>query len=153
MDNQRKVRKATTPDIPVLVALMKEFYAESSYELDEKWAADSFLNLLSNDANGCVWIVWTGNEAIGHAVLTVRFTMEHGGPSGYIDDLFVKKEFRRSGAASSVLQMLELECTKRKCKSLIVEVGKDNEAGLMTYKKLGMQKIDDGRILYGKKLA
>ena len=86
-------------------------------------------------------------------MLTVRYTMEHGGLSGYVDDLFVRKEFRRHGAAYSLLLETEVECRKRNCKALIVEVGKDNTAGLKTYEKLGMQWINDGRILYKKALS
>ena len=62
------------------------------------------------------------------------------------------KEFRRHGAAHVMLMELEKERRKRNCRALIVEVGRDNTAGLNTYKKLGMRLIDDGRILYRKRL-
>jgi ribosomal protein S18 acetylase RimI-like enzyme len=153
VDKEPIVRKATSADIPVLIGLMKEFYAESHYDLDAKWAANAFNTFLSDEGNGCVWIACIGEEAAGHVVLTVRFTMEYGGLSGYVDDLFVKRQFRKRGAASSLLQIVERECTARKCRSLIVEVGKDNDAALATYKKLGMKKVDDGRILYRKALT
>jgi len=152
MDKEIQVRKATAEDIPALIGLMREFYAEANFKLDDQWATEAFMSLLSNDSYGCAWIVSTADIAMGHAVLTVRFTMEHGGMSGYVDDLFVRKEFRKHGAGFSLLQELERECSIRNCKSLIVEVGKDNDAGLRTYQKLGMHQIDDGRILYRKPL-
>ena len=74
---------------------MKDFYAEAGYDLDEREAAASFSDLLSQAALGSAWIAFAGAKAIGHAVLTVRYTMEHGGLSGYIDDLFVVPGYRR----------------------------------------------------------
>ena len=43
------IRRATHTDIDTLVQLMLDFYAESQYQLDAKWAAESFSALLSND--------------------------------------------------------------------------------------------------------
>ena len=50
--------------------------------------------------------------------------------------------------ADSVLRELEKECAARGCRALIVEVGRDNRAALRTYARLGMEHVDDGRILY-----
>ena len=152
MANEITVRKATSEDTETLVRLMEEFYAEADYRLDRRSAGlrtEGFFWKTTTAARG---FFDGGREPIGHAVLTVRYTMEHGGLSGYVDDLFVRKEFRRHGAAYSLLLETEVECRKRNCKALIVEVGKDNTAGLKTYEKLGMQWINDGRILYKKAL-
>jgi len=146
------VREAASNDIGALVSLMKEFYAEANFELDEQKASQSFMSLFRDPNYGSAWIVSIGEKPIGHAVLTIRFTMEHGGVSGYVDDLFVVKEFRRHGAAHAMLMELEKECGKRNCRALIVEVGQDNTAALKTYEKLGMRLINDGRVLYRKPL-
>ncbi len=82
------------------------------------------------EALGSVWIALRASEPIGHAVLTVRYTMEHGGASGYIDDLFVQPGYRRQGVATMLLTELQKESLARGCRALIVEVGKDNRAAL-----------------------
>ena len=152
MERTLLVRKATAADIQPLVGLMKSFYAEAGYGLDESEASASFSSLLSHAALGGAWIALLGQRPVGHAVLTTRYTMEHGGLSGYVDDLFVENEHRQKGIASRLLQELETECLARGCKALIVEVGRNNPAGLAAYKKLGMKHVDDGRVLYRKLL-
>ena len=147
-----EVRKATAADIGALVGLMTEFYAEAGYGLDESWARSVFATLFENEDRGCAWLVQDQDAPIGHAVMTVRFTMEHGGLSGYIDDLFVRPGYRGRGAAGRVLRELEKECAERGCRALIVEVGRDNHAALRTYARLGMEHVEDGRILYRKLL-
>src|SRR5688572_23886430 len=117
------VRRATQSDVGALVELMREFYAEANYPLDQEWAQAAFSPLLIPSELGCVWLAECGGVAAGHAVLTLRYTMEHGALSGHIDDLFVKPEFRRRRMACALLSELFDECKRRGCKSVYVEVG------------------------------
>jgi ribosomal protein S18 acetylase RimI-like enzyme len=141
------VRKASLDDVPELVDLMEAFYGESSFPLDRQWAANSFVQLLSTPALGCVWLARVGVSAIGHAVLSVRYTMEHAALGGYIDDLYVTPEYRRQQVASRLLAALAEECRHRACASLHVEVSGSNIAALATYKRLGLAPVTDGRLL------
>src|SRR5258708_3469166 len=91
------IRRATLDDIPVLVELMEDFYAESDYRLDRKWATTCFGALLSDGSLGAAWLGFHDGEPAGHVVLTVRFSMEYAGLVGVIDDLFVRPIGRRRG--------------------------------------------------------
>jgi ribosomal protein S18 acetylase RimI-like enzyme len=141
------VRKASLDDVHELVNLMEAFYAESSFPLDRQWAANSFEQLLSTPALGCVWLARADAGAIGHAVLSVRYTMEHAALGGYIDDLYVTPEHRRQQIASRLLGALVTECRRRACASLHVEVSGSNIAALATYKRFGLVPATDGRLL------
>ena len=143
------VHQADSTDIGELVELMEAFYAESSFHLDREWAADSFERLLSAPSLGCVWLARVGGRAVGHAVLSVRYAMEHAALSGYVDDLYVDPEFRRQHVASHLLRVLVEECHRRGCASLYVEVGESNTAALATYRRFGLAPITDGRVLLG----
>ena len=139
------VRLATRADIPELVELMREFYAEASFPLDEEWAGRAFADLIDESSRGAVWIIECDGAPIGHVVLSVRFAMEFGGLSGYIDDLFVRREHRRKGAAAAGLDALIGECRRRGCRSLHVEVGLDNDGANALYRRYGLAAGDDRR--------
>jgi ribosomal protein S18 acetylase RimI-like enzyme len=141
------VRPAVSGDIPTLVALMFDFYAESEYALDRDWAQDSFHELLASPALGAVWLAHAGVEPIGHAVLTVRWTMEHGGLSGYIDDLYVRPDFRRMGAGTALLEELLEDCRRRSCQSAQVEVAAGNAPARALYRRFGLLEAQDDRVL------
>ena len=126
---------------------MQEFYAESSYELDVAWARASLIALLENPALGKVWIADSQGVPAGYAVLTVRYTMEFGGLSGYVDDLFVRPGLRRQGAGRALLYQLFEECHARDCKSVQVEVGEGNAAARALYAEFGLVARQDGRVL------
>jgi GNAT superfamily N-acetyltransferase len=139
------VRLATVADIDVLVDLMHDFYAESAFPLDRTWAACSFHDLISDPARGAVWLISVDGKVAGHVVLSVRFAMEFGGLSGYIDDLFVQRAHRRLGAATEALDALIAECRRRGCKSLHVEVDPANVAATALYARFGLAPGADTR--------
>jgi GNAT superfamily N-acetyltransferase len=141
------VRPATVADIPALVSLMEEFYAESSFPLDRASAGKSFEALFREPARGAVWLLLDGGEAAGHVVLTTRFAMEHGGLDAFIDDLFVRPAHRRRGLARAGLEALFAECRRRGVLAVNVEVGDTNAPARALYGGFGLAPRTDRRVL------
>jgi GNAT superfamily N-acetyltransferase len=139
------VRIATPSDIDTLVELMRQFYAESDFPLDRDWAANAFSELIAEPTRGAVWLLGVDGHPVGHAVLTVRFAMEFGGLSAYIDDLFVQAAHRRQGIARAGLDALVAEAIRRGCKSLHVEVAPTNVAATTLYSRFGLVPGTDER--------
>ena len=104
---------ATLEDVPQLVRMMEEFYDEAGFPLDHGRASDGFSALLADRSRGAIWIVFEDAQPAGYAVLTLRFSMEHGGLDAFIDDLFIRPPHRRRGLGRLVLQALFHECRKR----------------------------------------
>jgi ribosomal protein S18 acetylase RimI-like enzyme len=141
------LKRATTADIDALLDLMHEFYAEAGFSLDRPANAAALQCLLSRPALGCIWLAVSNEIPVGHVVLAVRFTMEHTGLSGYIDDLYVRPQFRRMGIGDALLAELVAECRARGCRSLQVEVGEANVGALALYAKFGLHVATDDRVL------
>ena len=89
------VEGAKHSDIPCLVELMNEFYAESSYALDRDWASASFKRLLRDESRGAAWIGRRGADVAAYVVVTLKHSMEFGGVDAFIDDLLVRPGPRR----------------------------------------------------------
>lgn len=152
-DVQFEVRPALQADVGDLVELMHEFYAESGYPLDRPWARSSLLALLTRPELGGTWLARSGGDAIGHVVLAVRHAMEHGGLSGYVDDLFVRPAWRRYGIGRTLLDELFHDCRARGCRAVQVEVGAGNAPALGLYAALGLRPHEDGRVRWRKARA
>ena len=140
------VRQATAADVPALIDLMAEFYGESSFPLDRAWAAQAFGDLLNDPSRGAVWLLEVDGAPAGHVVLSVRFAMEFGGLLGYIDDLFVKQDYRRQGVARAGLEALLEDCRRRGCRAIHVEVAPDNVAANALYRSYGLAPGADERL-------
>jgi ribosomal protein S18 acetylase RimI-like enzyme len=146
-------RNATLDDIPVLVDLMQEFYAEADYPLDRHWASASFSALLQDDSRGATWIVFHDSEPAGYIVLTIRFSMEYGGLDAFIDDLFIRRFCRRLGLGRAALNALFAECERRRLLAVHVEVGHDNVAAQALYRSYGLVPYDYGRQMLTVRLS
>ena len=142
------VARATAADVEALLGLMHDFYAEAGFVLDRRPTAAALRVLLSSASLGGIWLARSNDGvALGHAVLTVRFTMEHEGLSGYVDDLYVVPQSRRTGIGHALLTELVAECRARGCTALKVEVDQGNTAALRLYSKFGLRIATDGRVL------
>ena len=140
-----RVRFAVLGDIMTLVALMREFYAESGFGLDETWATAAFNQLIGDPDRGAAWLIEERGQPVGHLVLSVRFAMEFGGLLAYVDDLFVRPEHRGKGAAGAALDALVAECRRRGCRAIEVEVAAGNLPALAAYRRIGMLPGGDER--------
>src|SRR5688572_617339 len=98
-----RIAPAGPHDIPALIELMTEFYGESGFPLPEANARAAFASLFADPRLGGAWVARLGDEPVGHAVLTLSFSMEYGGMRGFVDDLFVRPRARGRGIAGALI--------------------------------------------------
>jgi GNAT superfamily N-acetyltransferase len=142
---------AALTEIPTLVAMMREFYAEANYALDADWATKAFSAVLQDNSRGIAWIVAEGNEPIGYVVVTFRLSMEFGGPDAFIDDLFVRASHRRRGARRIALEAAFAECRRRGVLAVHVETAADSVAAKALFGSFGLE--DRNRLLLTARLT
>ena len=145
------VRPAAAVDVPVLVALMQEFYAEAGFVLPGDAAARAFKALLADPRLGGVWLAEEAGEASGHLALTICFSMEYGGLRGFIDDLYVRPVARGHGVAATLLAAARAEAVARGVRALHVEVGPENQIARRLYARAGY--ADSGHLFLSLSLA
>ncbi|HEX6133058.1 MAG TPA: GNAT family N-acetyltransferase [Longimicrobiales bacterium] len=146
-----EVRPATVADISELVALMTEFYAEAGFVLPSGPAERAFRTLLADARLGAVWLAEIGGAAVGHAVMTVCFSMEYGGLRAFIDDLYVQQRARRQGAGAALLDAVRVAADERGVRALHVEVGPDNPTARRLYDRAGY--VESGHLFLSLPLA
>jgi GNAT superfamily N-acetyltransferase len=141
------MRQAHHDDIPVLLALMSEFYAESGYELDHTVAEAAFADILSNERLGYVWLIDEETKNVGYIVLTLRFGMEYGGLMACIDDLFVLPQSRNQGLSTAALVQVREFCKGSGIRAITVEVGFSNGPAQAVYRRAGLADTPDRQLL------
>jgi ribosomal protein S18 acetylase RimI-like enzyme len=97
------------------------------------------------------WLLEFESQTVGYVVLTFGFSLEYGGLDAYVDELFVKPEFRGRGFASQALGFLTLECQKLNVVALHLEVDANNHTAKSLYAKLGFEST--ARELLNKDLS
>ena len=145
------IREASPDDVPALVALMTEFYAEAGYPLAAEAATATFGALLRDPGLARAWILEADGAPAGYVVLTVAFSMEYGGLRGFVDDLFVRPAARGRGLAAQALVELRRTAEGMGVRALLVETGPDNDVAKRVYARAGFR--DSGRALLTCELA
>ena len=145
------VRPATSADVPALVALMSDFYAEAGFALPAEPATRAFTTLLAAPALGAVWVAEVDGVPVGHVVLTLVFSMEYGGLRGFIDDLFVRAAVRGQGAGAALLAAARAGAIARGARALCVETGPAGHPARTLYARAGYD--DSGHAFLTQALA
>ena len=141
------MRKAHLDDVPRLLALMSEFYAESGHELDHAVAGAAFAKVLSDERLGFVWLINEQTEDVGYVVLTLKFGMEFGGMMACIDDLFVVPTCRNRGLSTAALLEVREFCQGIGIRAITVEVGFSNGPAQTVYRRAGLTEAPDRQLL------
>jgi GNAT superfamily N-acetyltransferase len=147
------LREAGPADVPELTGLMRGFYAESGFVLDEERARAGFEALLADPRLGRVWLI--GREAskagagaaVGYIVVTFVFAMEYGGIAATVDDFFVRPEARGEGLGKAALAEVRRACAGVGMRALRVEVGGDNPAARAVYRSAGFESLPDRGVM------
>jgi GNAT superfamily N-acetyltransferase len=145
------VRPATRHDVPQLVALMTEFYAEAGFALLAGPAARAFERLVADPSLGGVWLLAADGVPAGYVAVTLAFSLEHGGLRGFVDDLFVRAPARGRGLAAAGLTAVRDACEALGVRALYVETGEESAAARRLYERQGF--TDTRRLLLALPLA
>jgi GNAT superfamily N-acetyltransferase len=141
------MRPALPEDIPTLVALMSEFYAEAGYDLDRTLAEKAFAAILSDKRLGYAWLIDEQISNVGYIVLTLKFGMEYGGVMACIDDLFVVPQSRNRGLSTAALVEVVGFCKNNGIRAITVEVGYSNGPAQTVYRRVGLTEAPDRQLL------
>ena len=139
------LREAGQADVPELAGLMRAFYAESGFALDEEQAAAGFRALLADARLGRVWLIekGAGAAAAGYIVATFVFAMEYGGMAAVVDDFYVRPEARGEGLGKAALAAARRACEGLGLRAMRVEVGVDNLVAQAAYRSAGFEALPD----------
>ena len=138
------IRPATIDDVPVILALIREL-AEYEKLSDEVVATDDVLRetLFGNQPGAEVLIASVDDQPAGFALFFHNFSTFLGLPGIYLEDLFVRPEFRGSGLGRTLLAYLARLATERRCGRLEWSVLDWNQPAIGFYKKLGAEAMSD----------
>lgn len=79
-------------------------------------------------------------EIAGYSMVSTSYTTEYGGLCLWIEDIFIKEDFRGRGIGSDFFQFLE-ETYADKVVRFKLEVELENEKAISVYKRAGYEKL------------
>lgn len=131
-----KIRMMEEADRSCVLAMMRVFYASAAV------LSNGSEEIFNTDINYCVsespylegYIFEDGAQSQGYAMVAKSFSTEFGKPCIWIEDLYIKSEYRGLGLGSRFFRYIEEkypDCLFR------LEVEAENERAVSVYKKCG----------------
>jgi len=138
-----KIKEITQTDIPILLELIKEL---AHYEklldqvsADEKQLAEWIIH--EKKANAL--LLEYNHTNVGFVLYFNNFSTFLGKPGIYLEDLYIKEDYRNKGFGKQVFKYLANECIQKGYGRLEWSVLNWNEPSIQFYQKLGAQPMSE----------
>ena len=127
---------------------MREFYAGERLPFEGPVLRRALTELLAEPLHGAAWLARADGVAVGYGVLCCGFSLEYGGRDGFVDELYVRPQWRDRGIGNRLLDAMEARCRASGLAALHLEVDHGNPDGKRLYSRRGF--VDHDRHLMTK---
>ncbi len=142
------IRRAGADDRAVLLELIAEFCAVDRHEFDPVRVGNGLGPLLDDDRHGQVWIVDDDRgRPAGYAIVTWSWSIESGGRDALLDEIYVRKRGKGSGAV--LLDHAKKEARRAGAAVMALETEAHNHDARRFYTRHGFATEDSVWMLGG----
>jgi GNAT superfamily N-acetyltransferase len=133
---------ANDSDADELVELMREFYAYEHIAFDERAARGALRQILGDGKFGVVHLIRLGAETAGYVVLTFGFSLEFHGRDAFLDELYLRENFRGRGIGRASIEFAAEVCRTEGIAALHLEAERANTRAQTLYRREGFRDHD-----------
>jgi GNAT superfamily N-acetyltransferase len=138
------IRFAEPRDVEAIVGLVKELATYERAADEVELTPDLLTTALFGDSpTAYCHVAEVDGTVVGMALWFLNFSTWIGRPGLYLEDLFVKPDYRRHGIGRELLTTLARVCTERGCGRLEWAVLDWNTPAIDFYKTLGAKPQDE----------
>ena len=135
-------RPAEAADFDALLPMIRALCEQDGTPFDEARVRRALALGIADESLGRVWLIEWAGEPAGYLVLTFGFSLEFGGRDAFIDELYVRDEFRGRGLGRRAIELAERACRERGVGALHLEVERANTGAQELYRRSGFRDHD-----------
>jgi ribosomal protein S18 acetylase RimI-like enzyme len=133
-------RLAGESDAETVLEFMRAYYAFDGHTFDCERARGVLTGLLRDEALGRCWLILEGDCPIGYIVLCFGYSLEWLGRDAFIDEFYLREEYRGRGWGRRTMEFVEEAARKAGVRVLHMEVMRGNSGAFEAYRKLGFRE-------------
>ena len=139
------ISTATVADGEVIVSLLIEQLREHNIETPASAVASAVDGVIADNSRGFVLIARQGAETVGIACVSFVWTLEHGGKSAWLDELYVIPESRNRGIGKALLVAVLQTVEAAGCIAIDLEVDRNHARAERLYAREGFTPLPRAR--------
>src|SRR5579864_4767765 len=140
MPDGPQFRVAEESDAELLLDFMQAYYLFDGHGYDREKARAALIALLQNPNLGCAWLILDGDSPVGYAVLCFGYSLEWLGRDAFVDEFYLREEYRGRGWGRKTMAFLEDRARELGVRALHLEVVNGNQRALHLYQSLGFRE-------------
>ncbi len=135
----------TEDDFEELRQMVTALYEEDSYgePMSEEKVRRTVSEFRHHPDKGQIMLFCEDKQVVGYAILIFFWSNEHGGDTVFIDEIYIRPQWRNRGISSNFILYL----SSSPYKAIQVEVTPSNEKSLAFFLRQGF-RADDNRYLW-----
>lgn len=136
------IRRMKPADREAYYHLAEAFYSTDAIlsDPDQALFCATFEEMMKRDTYLMGFMLERGGQSAGYGILAKGFSTELGGPVIWVEELFIKKEYRSQGLGSDFFAYVQ-DTFGIRAKRLCLEVEPDNKKAISLYRSLGFEKL------------
>jgi ribosomal protein S18 acetylase RimI-like enzyme len=123
---QPEVKVAAIADLAALLPLVREFHELEGVSLSEAQRASSVKTLLTDARLGKIGLIYCDRQIVGYIALCFGYSIEFAGKDAFIDEFYIKPEFRGRGLGKQTLELIKVMAKEQGIQALHLEVARSN---------------------------
>ena len=137
-----RIRKAGPADLDIILTLLEKQFNE--HRIDDL-TADELEGAIKTEFTkndlGFFMIASKEDQVIGFAAVSYAWTLEHGGKSAWLDELYVLPDQRSAGVGSLLVEGVIKVLKQEGCLAIDLEVEADHSRAEHLYARKGFEKL------------
>ncbi len=136
-----EIRTAVATELESVLELLSLQLQENSVPVSREHLRPATLQMLERPELGRILVATRGNRLVGLAVLSFLWTLEHGGATTWLDELYVDPHERGDGLGTRLLEAAMTIARARGCRALDLEVEPGHESAVRLYERMGFCRL------------
>lgn len=136
------IRKINQNDRKEFINMVSEFYSSPAvlHTIPQKNIENTFDNIINDNPYVKGFIIDYDDKIAGYVIIAITYSNEAGGIVIWIEEVYVKANFRGKGIGKSILN--QIKDLYPNAKRFRLEVTKDNISAIKLYENLGYENLD-----------
>lgn len=137
------IRSARPEDTAILLRLIRDLAVYEKLEHEVEATEETLRQRLFGEGLAEALLAFVGDEPAGMAVFFFTFSTFTATPVLYLEDVFVRPDFRRMGIATAFFGELRAAATRRSCRRMEWSVLDWNESASAFYARIGAKHLPE----------
>lgn len=136
---------APTAQAAAISDLLFRQLAEHDLPADRALVSGAVTGILTDQRTGFLLAAHSGAQVIGVAYVAMIWSLEHGGLSSWLEELYVLPDWRGRGVGADLLRASLVQARARGCLMMDLEVTADHARAARLYEREGFEALPRGR--------